>query len=106
MQFCYSCSDIDPLLNQWSKNISAPSGTYFIRQNRMVTKEDIKTLELKKMPGFRFTWQFYYNDKPMDPEDAYSPYDLNSEYARLVKNYLIKFDLIIQTCKHVGRDRN
>ena len=64
----YDQKDIDTDLTHWSKNITAPGSTYYIKLDRKVSQDEIRNMKLDKMPGFRFTWNY---DKQAQPEAKY-----------------------------------
>ena len=58
--------DIDVDITHMSKNFSiGPSKDFFgVLLNRKVSFEEIKNIEIDRMPGFRFSWKY---DKDMEP---------------------------------------
>ena len=53
-------------MTNWTKNISAPNpkyGYYWITLDREVSRDDIRSMKLDQMPGFRFTWNYNKQEK-------------------------------------------
>ena len=72
---------IDGDLTHWSKTITNPISKdgYIVGYHRQVSQDDIKSMNLEMMPGFRLTW--YYN-KQVEPEAKYSNDDTTKEFVR------------------------
>ena len=59
MSFCYGCVTMDPDTSYWTKNITAPSDNYYTTMlNRKVSHEELKSMDLDMMPGFRIVWEY------------------------------------------------
>ena len=73
--------DIDGDLTHWSKTITNPNSKdgYIVGYYRQVSQDDIKSMNLEMLPGFRLTW--YYN-KQVEAEAKYSNDDTTKEFVR------------------------
>ena len=70
-------------LEHFNKNITNPhaSGWIWLNHNRDLTKDDIKSLDLKSMPGFRFTWKY---DRKIRDWKKFENETFNKQFKRLL----------------------
>ena len=65
-----------------SVNITAPKKSYYVNLDRKkVQEEDLKTMKVNLMPGFKIKWS--YENKEMKGKDEYSKWGNTVEFVKL-----------------------